>query len=70
MRDTITNFRINENLSMTISTFARIYPERVKDEHVHIVFFNKHGNDTIEISGGPAHQILKEKYFKPEMLQW
>jgi hypothetical protein len=60
---------------MNIKTVSIILPDgRLKDDSFSVTFNVKKNeitnSDTALITGGSVFEILKEKYLKPEMIQW
>lgn len=68
IRESISNHCISDGLSMTIKTFARVHVNSITDQHVTITFSVKNGKDSMTIVSGEMWELLKEKYFKREMV--
>jgi len=66
MRSTKTEYFPKKGLTMIIETFARVYKDRIKDEHIHISFYDSNN----KITSGPIWEALKDLYYKPEYVQW
>lgn len=68
IRETATRFILNKDVTMEITTFARVYPGYVTNVNSFITFHLK--EDNVAVKSGPVHHMLLEKYFKPTMIQW
>jgi len=68
MRNAESHHCIKDGLSMTIKTFVRVYPYGDEKAHMNISFQST-GYEK-PITSGEVFEILKEKYFKPEMVRW
>lgn len=66
-RTTTTTHFITDDLSMSIETHFRINGNRTSDIRTYIAFDSKING---KIGEGIVFEILKEKYFKPEMVEW
>lgn len=68
IRESTCHHCISHGLSMDIKTFARVNEHNISDSHVTITFSVKNGKDSMTIVSGEMWELLKEKYFKPEMV--
>lgn len=68
IRESTSNHCISDGLSMKIKTFVRVHVNSITDQDVTITFSVKNGKDSMTIVSGEMWELLKEKYFKPEMV--
>ncbi len=74
MRNTKSDHIISDGLSMTITTFVRVENGKHRDNHVSVTFTvetQSSKKDTVAVlSSGDTYDLLKEKYFKQEMVSF
>ena len=59
---------VNDELSMTIKTFVRIMPDGSTENQGYTIHFTDKAANHQPIKSGTVFEMLKERYFKPEMV--
>ena len=67
-RETKLNCVVAEGITMYVKTVVTVTPDGPKNEKTTIEFYDKASGGGTPIVTGTVFEMLKERYFKPEMV--